>query len=90
MQHTYKHSFQNGTQVTLVIEATDETLALYCEPPEIPMECEAEYLIWRDQVVNPDIFNLLTPEQARAVAKHGAKTLNGLDKPKKKIQREKN
>jgi len=90
MQHTYKCSFQNGYQVTLTIEITDETFALYCEPPEIPEECEAEYLMWREQVVNPELYNLLTPEQLQVVAKYGAKTLNGLDKPKRKIRYDKN
>lgn len=76
MQHIYKHKFENGLKVTLTVEFSDENILFYCEPAEIPAECEREYLMWRNQVVAPDILSHLTDEQAAALATLGAEILN--------------
>jgi len=76
MQHIYKHKFENGLKVTLTVEFSDENILFYSEPAEIPPECEREYLIWRNQVVAPDILSHLTDEQAEALATLGAEILN--------------
>ena len=61
MTKKYQHTYKDGAKVTVVIEASDLGVSITVDPVVMQPHHMAEYEIFRDQVVIPDIMEHLTP-----------------------------
>lgn len=63
MKHLYQHVFKDGTKVALTVAIEGENFLFAAVPNTMEPSNEAEFELWRDEVVLPHLMDILTPDQ---------------------------
>lgn len=71
MIHDYRHTFADGEILHLRVTFANDSLHFEAWPRILSPQHNAEYLVWRNQHVVPDVVARLNPEQLEAMAAVG-------------------
>lgn len=83
-RHQFTHTYADGDKITVTLAFNDDQVAMFIDPPVIAPHHEQEYLIWREQVLAPEMIAILPPEHQVALVAYGLKILRDMQEGEEK------